>query len=83
MKTAKEIWYSRNPQHEINSDTGEDMFMGTAMICMEEYAKQMCELAFDAGWHHCDRTASPLVGNESWQTPPPPNKEQFIKELFK
>jgi hypothetical protein len=46
------------------------------------FAKQIAELAFDAGWNYCDGVRSPLVGYESWQTPPPPNKEQFIKELF-
>lgn len=40
FKSAEEIWYSRNPQHETNLDTGEDMFFRTAMMCMEEYAKQ-------------------------------------------
>jgi hypothetical protein len=40
MKTFEEIWWSRNPQHEINMSTGKDMFMGTAIMCGNEYAKQ-------------------------------------------
>ena len=34
------VWYNRNPVHEINADTGKDMFDGTMRICMSEYAEQ-------------------------------------------
>lgn len=40
---ARIIWESRNPQHEINSDTGEDMFWKTMTMCMEEYASKADE----------------------------------------
>lgn len=36
----EEIWSSRNPTHELNADTGKDMFMGTVVLCMVEYAEQ-------------------------------------------
>ena len=34
------VWYNRNPVHEINADTGKDMFDGTMIMCMSEYAEQ-------------------------------------------
>ena len=34
------VWYNRNPVHEINADTGKDMFDGTMRMCMSEYAEQ-------------------------------------------
>lgn len=40
MKTAREVWDSRNPVHEINLNTGVDMFYQTMELCMEEYRKQ-------------------------------------------
>lgn len=40
MKTLKEIWLSRNPQHELNADGGEDMFWKTAELCLQEYLMQ-------------------------------------------
>lgn len=40
IKTFKEIWESRNPQHEINSNTGEDMFWKTAELVAKEYRNQ-------------------------------------------
>ena len=33
----KKIWSERNPQHEANSDTGEDMFFDTVMMVIKDY----------------------------------------------
>lgn len=33
----KTFWHKRNPVHEINSNTGEDMFWGTAELVAREY----------------------------------------------
>lgn len=33
----KRLWYSRNPVHELNADSGEDMFWGTAEMVAREY----------------------------------------------
>jgi len=37
--TKEEIWWSRNPSHDID-DKGEDRFYKTAFMCMEDYARQ-------------------------------------------
>jgi hypothetical protein len=34
---CKEIWYTRNPVHEENDDTGEDMFWGTLAMCFYDW----------------------------------------------
>lgn len=39
MKTAREIWTSRNPSHDLD-DQGVDRFYKTMEMCMHEYAKQ-------------------------------------------
>jgi predicted nucleic acid-binding Zn-ribbon protein len=39
-KTSKEIWLSRNPVHETNLDTGEDMFWKTLDMCFKEFSDQ-------------------------------------------
>ena len=39
-RELKRIWERRNPQHEINSDTGEDMFWGTVLAVFNEFAQQ-------------------------------------------
>jgi hypothetical protein len=33
----KEFWYKRNPVHDLNADSGEDMFWGTAELVAREY----------------------------------------------
>ena len=33
----KRLWMERNPQHETNCDTGEDMFWRTAFMVMTDY----------------------------------------------
>lgn len=42
---SKEIfikkWYSRNPAHENNLDTGEDMFWDTAFMVVKEYINEI------------------------------------------
>lgn len=45
MKSFKEIWESRNPVHESNLDTGEDMFWGTAQKVAEEFCNQSPSIA--------------------------------------
>lgn len=40
IEKFKELWYSRNPTHDENMATGEDMFWETALMVCEEYAKQ-------------------------------------------
>jgi hypothetical protein len=43
LKLFKEIWYSRNPAHEINYDTGVDMFWATAELVAREYIARRLE----------------------------------------
>ena len=40
IEEFKDAWYKRNPVHEYNADTGEDMFWGTAMMVMEDFFNQ-------------------------------------------
>tara|TARA_R100001510_G_C7648692_1_gene206060 strand:+ start:1153 stop:1464 length:312 start_codon:yes stop_codon:yes gene_type:complete len=36
----KELWYARNPQHELNADTEKDMFWGTVLCVFEDFYKE-------------------------------------------
>jgi hypothetical protein len=38
-----EMWYNRNPQHDTNLDSGEDMFWGTAEMVAVEYAEYIVQ----------------------------------------
>lgn len=33
----QKIWTERNPQHEVNADTGKDMFFDTVMMVIKDY----------------------------------------------
>ena len=35
------MWNNRNPQYEINSDSGEDMFFDTVKMVFEDYTKAL------------------------------------------
>ncbi|KKK78219.1 hypothetical protein LCGC14_2845760 [marine sediment metagenome] len=37
LKKFKKNWFLRNPVHDNNADTGEDMFWGTAELLAREY----------------------------------------------
>jgi hypothetical protein len=37
----KKIWYARNPSHDINTNTGEDMFWKTAFMVFQDYLKEV------------------------------------------
>ena len=45
IRRFKELWISRNPFHEINADTKEDMFWATAMTVAEEFCSENKEIA--------------------------------------
>jgi len=38
-KLLIELWYKRNPCHELNSNSGEDMFWKTAFMVFEDYVR--------------------------------------------
>ena len=40
FEAFKKLWWSRNPQHELNADTDEDMFYKTAFMVCEDYANE-------------------------------------------
>ena len=40
-KLLIDLWYKRNPSHEINSNSGEDMFWKTAFIVFEDYVREV------------------------------------------
>jgi hypothetical protein len=40
IERFKRLWESRNPEHETNLDTGEDMFWSTALMVCKEFAAQ-------------------------------------------
>ena len=44
IEEFKVAWYKRNPVHEYNADTGENMFWGTAMMVMEDFFNQNTEI---------------------------------------
>lgn len=37
LKLLEELWYRRNPAHEHNADSGEDMFWGTVACVIDDY----------------------------------------------
>ena len=37
LKLLEKLWYTRNPFHENNADTGEDMFWGTIACVIDDY----------------------------------------------
>lgn len=41
LELFKRLWYNRNPVHENNADSGEDMFWGTAELVAREYAQHL------------------------------------------
>src|SRR6478609_5963577 len=41
IKRFKNLWYARNPVHENNADTGEDMFWATAELVAREYVLEL------------------------------------------
>ena len=40
-KLLIELWYKRNPCHEHNSNSGEDMFWRTAFMVFEDYVREV------------------------------------------
>lgn len=40
-KLLIDLWYKRNPCHELNSDSGEDMFWKTAFMVFEDYVREV------------------------------------------
>ena len=40
-KLLIELWYKRNPCHELNSNSGEDMFWRTAFMVFEDYVGEV------------------------------------------
>lgn len=36
-----ELWYKRNPCHEFNTNSGEDMFWKTAFMVFEDYIREV------------------------------------------
>lgn len=40
-KLLIDLWYKRNPCHELNSDSGEDMFWKTAFMVFEDYVREI------------------------------------------
>lgn len=49
----EKIWLSRNPQHELNSDTGKDMFFDTVKMVVDDYNAAIKKLSYD-GQLCCD-----------------------------
>ena len=47
IPTALEVWYSRNPTHDTDLDTGEDKFYKTIQMCMIEFAKLHVKAALE------------------------------------
>jgi hypothetical protein len=41
VKRLKQIWIERNPTHEVNSDSGEDMFWPTILMVFDDYAASL------------------------------------------
>ena len=40
-KLLIELWHKRNPCHELNSNSGEDMFWKTAFMVFEDYVREV------------------------------------------
>ena len=40
-KLLIDLWYKRNPCHELNSNSGEDMFWKTAFMVFEDYLREV------------------------------------------
>ena len=40
-KLLIDLWYKRNPCHELNSNSGEDMFWRTAFMVFEDYVREV------------------------------------------
>ncbi|WP_286846510.1 hypothetical protein [Proteiniphilum sp. UBA5463] len=40
-KVLMHLWYSRNPSHEINTNTEEDMFWKTVFMVMKDYIREV------------------------------------------
>lgn len=40
-KLLIDLWYKRNPCHELNSNSGEDMFWKTAFMVLEDYLRRV------------------------------------------
>lgn len=41
IELFKHLWYARNPIHETNLDSGEDMFWSTAELVAREYVSDL------------------------------------------
>jgi len=37
----EKLWYERFPSHELNSDTGKDMFWGTVICVMNDLIEKL------------------------------------------
>ncbi|NQY43875.1 MAG: hypothetical protein HRT87_11095 [Legionellales bacterium] len=42
-KAIERIWNTRNPQHDINTDTGDDMFWGTVLMVFKDFANEQTQ----------------------------------------
>lgn len=40
-KLLIDLWYKRNPCHELNSNSGEDIFWKTAFMVFEDYVREV------------------------------------------
>ncbi len=40
-KLLIDLWYKRNPCHEYNLNSGEDMFWRTALMVFEDYVREV------------------------------------------
>ena len=40
-KLLIELWYKRNPCHELNTNSGKDMFWKTAFMVFEDYVREV------------------------------------------
>lgn len=71
LERFKRLWYNRNPVHEVNADTGEDMFWETALMVAEEYAKQSTPLQTEGktenGWVALFKDESEWIEYLKWQ----------------
>ena len=39
VERLKEVWYSRNPCHEVNADSGKDMFWDTVLMVFKDLSR--------------------------------------------